>query len=84
MVVDFSELKKASAKSAQTFMSDASLKDQKILLVHQNNEVVSRSFRNLKNTKVVDVKSLNTFDLVNASKVVFDKESLEVLKEKVK
>jgi large subunit ribosomal protein L4 len=84
MVVDFSDLKKASTKSAQTFMSEASLNDQKVLLVHQNNEIVSKSFRNLRNTTVIDIKSLNTFDIVSASKVVFDKESLEVLKEKIK
>lgn len=82
--VDFSSLDKVSAKNAQKFMNDASLDNHKLVLVHNNNDMVVKSFRNLKNINIVDVKSVNSFDLISASKVIVDKEAAELLKERVK
>ena len=84
MFVDFSSLKKAATKPAFEFMSGASLEKEKVLIIHQSNDVLSKSFRNIKNTKILDFKSVNTFDLLNVSKVVIDKEAVESLKERLK
>ena len=84
MFADFSSLKKAATKPAFEFMSGASLEKEKVLIIHQSNDVLSKSFRNIKNTKILDFKSVNTFDLLNVSKVVIDKEAVESLKERLK
>lgn len=82
--VDFASFEKVSSKNANQFVVDASFDKDTILLVHNNNDILSKSFRNLKNTSVVDIKSLNTHDLVRASKVIVEKEAVEMLKEKTK
>ena len=82
--VDFSSLDKVSTKNAFQFVKDASFENEKLVLVHNNNDIVIKSFRNLKNIEIVDVKTVNSFNLVSASKVIIDKEAAELLKEKLK
>ena len=59
-------------------MSSLKLQDDKILLVlGTQNDQVYKSARNLKKVKVVTADTLNTFDLLNAKKVVLSESSLE-------
>lgn len=84
VAVDFSSINKPSSKIAQEFVKETKFDPEKLLIVHQNNDIVFRSFRNIKNAKVMDFKSVSTFDLLSASKVIVDKESIDSLKEKLK
>jgi large subunit ribosomal protein L4 len=61
-----------------SLMSSLKLQDDKILLVlGTQNDQVYKSARNLKKVKVVTADTLNTFDLLNAKKVVLSESSLE-------
>lgn len=61
-----------------SLMSSLKLQDDKILLVlGSQNDQVYKSARNLKKVKVVTADTLNTFDLLNAKKVVLSESSLE-------
>ena len=61
-----------------SLLSSLKLQDDKTLLVlGAQNDQVYKSARNLKKVKVVTADTLNTFDLLNAKKVVLSESSLE-------
>jgi large subunit ribosomal protein L4 len=61
-----------------TLVSSLKLEGNKVLLVLGNqNDQVYKSARNLKKIKVVTADSVNTFDLLNAQKVLLAESSLE-------
>ena len=53
-----------------------------IFVLNEPNNNVYLSSRNLKNSKVVNVTELNTYDIMNASAVLFLESSLDVLQKK--
>jgi len=57
------------------------IQDKKILLVlSEQNKNVYLSSRNLKDSKVVTLSDLNTYDIMNASKLVISEKIIDVLK----
>ena len=61
-------------------LSNLELQNDKILLIlGSENDNVYLSSRNLKRVKVVTADSVNTFDVLNAKKVVWAKSSIEVI-----
>jgi large subunit ribosomal protein L4 len=61
-------------------LSNLELQNDKILLIlGSENDNVYLSSRNLKRVKVVTADSVNTFDVLNAKKVVLAKSSIEVI-----
>jgi large subunit ribosomal protein L4 len=60
-----------------TLLANLKLSDKKSLVVTgDNNKALYLSSRNLKRTKVVSVSDLNTYDLMNATNVVFLEDTL--------
>jgi large subunit ribosomal protein L4 len=56
------------------------LDNEKVLfIIGEKNDNVYLSFRNLKKVKVVTADSVNTFDVLNANKVVMDASSVEAI-----
>ena len=67
-------------KDFVSLMSNLKLNDQKVLLViGDKNDNVMLSSRNLQRTKVVTADSLNTYDIMNAGKLVLAESSIEVI-----
>jgi large subunit ribosomal protein L4 len=61
-------------------LSNLELQNDKILLIlGSENDNVYLSSRNLKRVKVVTADSVNTFDVLNAKKVVLAESSIEVI-----
>jgi large subunit ribosomal protein L4 len=50
--------------------------EKTLIVIPEKNEVISKSFRNIPNTKVILVNYLNPYDLLTFKKVVFLKDSL--------
>ena len=72
----------ASIKTQEfiNMLSNLELQNDKILLIlGSENDNVYLSSRNLKRVKVVTADSVNTFDVLNAKKVVLAKSSIEVI-----
>lgn len=72
----------ASIKTQEfkTMLSNLELQNEKILLIlGSENDNVYLSSRNLKRVKVVTADSVNTFDVLNAKKVVMAESSIEVI-----
>jgi large subunit ribosomal protein L4 len=67
-------------KDFKALISDLKLENEKVLMIlGEKNDNVYLSSRNLKKVKVVTADSVNTFDVLNAGKVVMVKSSIEAI-----
>jgi len=70
-------------KEYNNFQKNFNLDNKKSLLVlKERNNNIYLSSRNLQNSKVVTLSELNTYDIMNATTVLFVKSSLDVLQGK--
>ncbi len=78
-------LEKASLEAPKTkefvnFRKNLDVSDKKLLLVlNDQNKNIYLSSRNLKDVNVVTINDINTYDIMNASIVVFEENSMEPL-----
>ncbi len=71
MIVENFQFEAPKTKKMLEVMKNLNISDKKTLFVLENqNNFVSLSARNLKNVKVVNASQLNTYDVINASKVI--------------
>jgi large subunit ribosomal protein L4 len=71
IVVNNMDLKDVKTKSFMTIMSDMSIAFEKVLFVlPEDNKNVYLSARNIQGANVVTADSLNTYEILNANKVV--------------
>jgi len=67
-------------KDFRSLLSNLKLENEKVLMIlGEKNDNVYLSSRNLKKVKVVTADSVNTYDVLNAGKVVMAKSSIEVI-----
>ncbi|MEN9301861.1 MAG: hypothetical protein RL264_290 [Bacteroidota bacterium] len=77
VVLKSADLSSVSTKSMTELLKNMSLDSQKVLMIMADyNDTVYLSARNIKNVKVVSADSFNTFDLLNARKVVLFEDAL--------
>ena len=80
MIIEDVKFDNANTKGFKDLISNLKLEDNKVLMIlGEKNDNVYLSSRNLKKVKVVTADSVNTFDVLNASKVVMAKSSIEVI-----
>ena len=80
MIIDDVKFDNANTKGFKDLISNLKLEDNKVLMIlGEKNDNVYLSSRNLKKVKVVTADSVNTFDVLNASKVVMAKSSIEAI-----
>lgn len=80
IVIDDPKLKDIKTKELQVMLNEMKIGDQKVLMiVGEKNDNVYLSSRNLKKVKVVTADSVNTYDVLNAGKVVLAKSSIETI-----
>jgi len=80
LVLDGLKFETPKTKEFLTILNALKLENEKVLFVVSNeNENTYKAARNLKNTKVVSADSLNTYDVLNARKIVIAKEAVEVI-----
>ncbi len=85
-VVDslLSSLEKPKTKEAFSFLKEKGLDSKKVVIVtSEQNDVVSKSFKNIPDKKVIPVAGLNVFDILWADALVLEKGSLEKIYERV-
>jgi len=84
IVVDDLGLKEVSTKKAAKIIEDLKVANKKILLVTDNlNDNDSKSFRNINNVVVESAKGVNAYYLMFADYVIFTKNSLNKLIERM-
>ncbi|HNS42525.1 MAG TPA: 50S ribosomal protein L4 [Taishania sp.] len=70
----------AKTKDFTALLNGLNLNDQKVLFIlGSDNENVYKSSRNLRKVKVVTADSFNTYDVLNAKKVVLATSSIEAI-----
>ena len=80
MIIEDVKFDNANTKGFRDLISNLKLEDNKVLMIlGEKNDNVYLSSRNLKKVKVVTADSVNTFDVLNASKVVMAKSSIEAI-----
>jgi large subunit ribosomal protein L4 len=80
MIIDDFKFDGIKTKDFETLLSNLKLQDDKVLMIlGERNDNVYLSSRNLKRVKVVTADSVNTFDVLNATKVVMAESSIEVI-----
>jgi len=84
IVVDDLGLKKASTKKAAKIIEDLKIAGNKILVVTENlNDNDSKSFRNINDVVVESAKGINAYYLMFSDYVIFTKNSLNILIERM-
>jgi len=80
MVIEDLAFDAIKTKDFETLLANLKLQNDKVLMIlGEQNDNVYLSSRNLKKVKVVTADSVNTFDVLNAKKVVMDASSIEVI-----
>lgn len=80
--VEFGLTDKPSTKTGKGLV-DKLNKTSRFVLLHDNNSVINKSFRNLSNVNVVNIGEANAFEIINADTVLVDINSIERLGERL-
>jgi|SRR5690554_3025813 len=79
-VLDGLKFDTPKTKEFKAVLTALKLEDEKVLFVVGNkNDNAYKSAKNIKKTKVVSADSLNTYDVLNARKIVIAKDAVEVI-----
>jgi large subunit ribosomal protein L4 len=80
MVVEDFNFEVPKTKEFVELRNNLKIQDKKLLLViHEQNKNVYLSSRNLNGSKVVTLSELNTYDIMNASTLVFSEKTIDAL-----
>ena len=83
-VLDSLTLKEVKTKKIINILNNFDLDNQKtVILTSANSEELNLSCRNIHNVNLVSVLNFSTYDIVNSDFILFDKESIEVLNNKI-
>ncbi len=80
MVLEDLQFNAAKTKDFKSLINALNLENQKVLLIlGEQNDNVYLSSRNLDRVKVVTADSVNTYDVLNAKKVILSQSSIELI-----
>ena len=80
LILDGLRFDTPKTKEFKSILTALKLDSEKVLfIVGKENENAYKSAKNIKNTKVVSADSLNTYDVLNAKKIVIAKDAVEVI-----
>jgi large subunit ribosomal protein L4 len=80
LVLEDLQFNAAKTKDFKSLLNALNLENQKVLLIlGEQNDNVYLSSRNLDRVKVVTADSVNTYDVLNAKKVIISQSSIEVI-----
>lgn len=80
IVLEDIQMESPKTQEFKTLLSDLKLENEKVLMIlGSQNDNVYWSSRNLGRIKVVTADSLNTYDVLNAKKIVMAESSIEVI-----
>lgn len=83
MILEDFNLEVPKTKDFANIQKNLKIDDKKsIIVLNERNKNVYLSSRNLQNSKVVTISELNTYDIMNASALLFVESSLDVLQKK--
>tara|TARA_Y100000385_G_scaffold268017_1_gene304667 strand:+ start:945 stop:1568 length:624 start_codon:yes stop_codon:yes gene_type:complete len=78
-VIDGQSVDVPSTKLASTVLSEFNIERSFIFVYGEGDNNLIKSFRNLKNSRIVSVKKLSTYDVVSTDNTVFSKNAMDYL-----
>ena len=83
MIVEDFNLETPKTKDFANIQKNLKIEDKKsVIVLNERNKNVYLSSRNLQNSKVVTISELSTYDIMNATALLFVESSLDVLQKK--
>jgi len=80
MIIEDPKMEAIKTKDFEALIANLKVENDKVLMIlGEKNDNVYLSSRNLKKVKVVTADSVNTYDVLNAGKVVMTADSIEVI-----
>jgi len=83
-VIDGQSVDVPSTKLASTVLSQFNIERSFIFVYGEGDDNLIKSFRNLKNSRIVSVKKLSTYDVVSTDNAVLSKNAMDYLTGEVK
>ncbi|MBT5655708.1 MAG: 50S ribosomal protein L4 [Actinobacteria bacterium] len=83
-VIDGQSVDVPSTKLASTVLSEFNIERSFIFVYGEGDDNLIKSFRNLKNSRIVSVKKLSTYDVVSTDNAVLSKNAMDYLTGEVK
>ena len=83
-VIDGQSVDVPSTKLASTVLSEFNIERSFIFVYGEGDDNLIKSFRNLKNSRIVSVKKLSTYDVVSTDSAVLSKNAMDYLTGEVK
>jgi large subunit ribosomal protein L4 len=83
-VIDGQSVDVPSTKLASTVLSEFNIERSFIFVYGEGDDNLIKSFRNLKNSRIVSVKKLSTYDVVSTDNAVLSKNAMDSLTGEVK
>ncbi|PIZ00596.1 50S ribosomal protein L4 [bacterium (Candidatus Howlettbacteria) CG_4_10_14_0_8_um_filter_40_9] len=77
IVLDKIDLKAPKTKEVANIFKKLPVEGKKLVVLPENSEILSKSLKNLEDTKAISFKSLNTYEVLRARQVVFIGDALE-------
>ena len=75
-ITELVEGQNPSTKSAKAFLASLTERGKVLIVIGRNDEVGTKSVRNLPGVHVISPDQLNTYDVLNADDVIFSVEAL--------
>ena len=70
-VVDSKGMEKPSTKIASSILNEFKINKSFTFVYSENDDVLIKSFRNIKNSNIVSVSKLSTFDVISKDYIIF-------------
>ena len=83
-IIDGQSVDVPSTKLASTVLSEFNIERSFIFVYGEGDDNLIKSFRNLKNSRIVSVKKLSTYDVVSTDNAVLSKNAMDYLTGEVK
>ncbi len=83
-VIDGQSVDVPSTKLASTVLSEFNIERSFIFVYGEGDDNLIKSFRNLKNSRIVSVKKLSTYDVVSTDNAVLSKNAMDYLTGEIK
>lgn len=84
ILLDNIKLDVPKTKAVELFLNKLEYVDKVLFIVSKEDETLKKSVRNLWNAKVINQDNINTYDLLNAQKIIIKKDVIPFIEENLK
>ena len=83
-VVDSKGMEKPSTKLASSILNEFKIKKSFTFVYEENDDILIKSFRNIKNSNIVSLRKLSTFDVISKDYIIFSLNAINHISKETK